>query len=835
MKKNLFMSMLAMAGMLFATSCSQDELLNEPTTGDYVNAKFTIGTIDGIATRATIGNGEKADVVTCAVFDKNGKEMTLLRQTISISQKQATYDIRLVKGQEYRVAFFAYNENAAAYDVTDMTNIKINGKQACNIENRDAFTAYTIVTAEESMNAINRNVTLYRPFAQLNLGAYKKDIEAAANAGVTVTNSQIKVSNVYTAFNAYENVVAGETSEVTFAMNGIPTEDLEVDINGDENIGDDEKFEYLALNYLLVGDADTEKSLTDVEFVWMTADGKTNNPTTVFKNIPVQRNYRTNIIGYLLTNPAQFNIFIDEKFEKPDYIVTGPWDGVSVMEPSKNSEGAYMVATPEEWAWLANKTFAENTTVEILGNIDMNGGDFMMTMNAKELIINGNGFAISNINAVKSTSGNNNGDAASVSLFYPRYADSKLVINDLTFENVKAHNESLNTNNGHNAAVIASYNEGQIELNNVRVNKADVKAMEGVGVLVGITLANSKVTINNCSVNDSKVSNLAVENESGYVAAMVGKVAAATVTFTGENSINNTTINAYYASNRGETSIDWVAVKRVETATITGADAVAVSGGSMTKIPLEQAANVADNSELTTAIQGGNTYITLNEGTYTLPNAAAGKTLTISGTKDAKISVTSGLSYANGATVTFEGVTIQSDPEGAGYTNGFADFKYATFNNCVVAGTLGLDFSCEFNNCEFDIEGDFYSVWTWGAGTATFKGCTFNCDGKALLVYPNVLDNGTSHHIVNITDCVFNDNGDDTITGKAAIEITDTYPNNNLTFEVNITNTTVNGFSVTTQNATTYGGTNLGTNVWGNKNLLTADDLDVIIDGTEVY
>ena len=39
MKKNLFMSMLAIAGMLFATSCSQDELLNEPTTGDYVRCK----------------------------------------------------------------------------------------------------------------------------------------------------------------------------------------------------------------------------------------------------------------------------------------------------------------------------------------------------------------------------------------------------------------------------------------------------------------------------------------------------------------------------------------------------------------------------------------------------------------------------------------------------------------------------------------------------------------------------------------------------------------------------------------------------------------------------
>ena len=41
-KKNLFMSMLAMASMLFATSCSQDEVLNESATDDFVNPKSVI-------------------------------------------------------------------------------------------------------------------------------------------------------------------------------------------------------------------------------------------------------------------------------------------------------------------------------------------------------------------------------------------------------------------------------------------------------------------------------------------------------------------------------------------------------------------------------------------------------------------------------------------------------------------------------------------------------------------------------------------------------------------------------------------------------------------------
>lgn len=314
-----------MAGMLFATSCSQDELLNEPTTGDYVNAKFTISTPEGIGTRAAVnvGEGTTVNYVACAVYDATGEEMPDLRQYRPITNKTAEYSIRLVKGQAYRVAFFAYygedNGISDYYDMQYLTDIKIKDAKS-NIEHRDAFTNYVDVTAQESMKAVEKPVTLYRPFAQLNLGAVAEDIEAAKKAGVVVTNSKITVSNVYTEFDAYNNaIVAGaQSKEVTFTMNEIPGQDLYVDMDNDATTAD-ESFEYLALNYLLVGNAGSEKELTDVTFEWKTADNKTNSPATVFKNIPVQRNYRTNIIGYLLTNPAQFNITIDEKFEKPDY------------------------------------------------------------------------------------------------------------------------------------------------------------------------------------------------------------------------------------------------------------------------------------------------------------------------------------------------------------------------------------------------------------------------------------------------------------------------------------------------------------------------------------
>lgn len=318
-KSNFFVGMLAVASMFFATSCSQDEMFNESVNGDFVNATFTIGAEKGIGTRA-VGEGLTANTVVCAVFDANGEEMVNLREYLPVVNKKAIYSKRLAKGQDYRVAFFAYNAQDAAgtslyYDVTNMKSIKVLGNQASNVEERDAFTAFVDIDGSELTNLSNveKDVTLYRPFAQLNLGVDGTELQDAANAGVVITNTAITVTNVWNAFNAYDDDIADDAvaAPMEFALNGVPTQKLIV--NGAE-------YTYLALNYLLVGDKNVEKSLSDVEFKWEAVGGKTNEPTTHFVNIPVQRNYRTNIIGKLLTTPADFNIVIDANFENPDYV-----------------------------------------------------------------------------------------------------------------------------------------------------------------------------------------------------------------------------------------------------------------------------------------------------------------------------------------------------------------------------------------------------------------------------------------------------------------------------------------------------------------------------------
>ena len=100
-----------------------------------------------------------------------------------------------------------------------------------------------------------------------------------------------------------------------------------------------------------------------------------------------------------------------------------------------------------------------------------------------------------------------------------------------------------------------------------------------------------------------------------------------------------------------------------------------------------------------------------------------------------------------------------------------------------------------------------------------FDNCTFNTNGKAILLYGQATKEKPTNLVVK--DCTFNDRNNGT-AGKAAIEIGNDY---NATYTLTIENTTVNGFAQ---------GMNTGSILWANKNSMDAAYLSVIIDGTKV-
>ena len=582
-KRNIFLGMLTMVGMFFATSCSQDELFNESTNGDFVNATFTIGTADGIGTRA-VGDGTTVDKVACAVYDADGVELKDLYKVENVAGKTATYNVRLAKGQNYRIAFFAYNEAADAYDVTDLKNIVVKDNQKSNVEGRDAFTAYYDVVTGKTMNAINETVTLKRPFAQLNLGIDDIELADAKKAGIEVAESKIIVSNVYKAFSAFENVVVGSTSEMTFDMNAIPTEKLNVTVNGEAK-----QYNYLALNYLLVGDADTEKTLTDVEFIWKGKEGETNDPTTTFLNIPVQRNYRTNIIGKLLTSPANFTIVVDAEFdgEKVDHKIFNAQDlqGVLNGNLAAGTHTFYLGADIVGDVTILQKegvnividgsTHKWDGTVTINGNARANGAETLTLKNINFAASTAKTFidAPTKINGKYNYS--HNVTVENCTFEAAEYNEAIVGIKLLTTYNAVVKNCSAK--NIHTLAQFQSTDNATV-IENVKVENC--KNGISLGNMASATITNAEISAKGYGVrlDGEKTREVAVtisgSSISAYIPVNVRKMnddaCKATVKFEGENSLTGDSYEVAFCSKEYEEGVEPAAPKG--TFTLDGAE-----------------------------------------------------------------------------------------------------------------------------------------------------------------------------------------------------------------------------------------------------------------------
>ena len=174
------------------------------------------------------------------------------------------------------------------------------------------------------------------------------------------------------------------------------------------------------------------------------------------------------------------------------------------------------------------------------------------------------------------------------------------------------------------------------------------------------------------------------------------------------------------------------------------------------------------------------------------------------------------LNYQRGSTFTFKNLTIQA---GEGNFDGIVCDELV-YENCVIKGKLTLYGKATFINCTFEnTMANQYSIWTWGGTDVTFEGCTFNTNGKAILLYGQATAAKPTNLVVN--NCTFNDRNNGA-AGKAAIEIGNDY---NATYTLTVNNATVNGFA---------DGKNTGSKLWANKNSMDAAHLTVTIDGTKV-
>lgn len=315
MKKVTIFGMFA--ALMLANSCSED---NSVPQADSSLAQVTFKvSADGALTRA-ISDGTTVDELVYRVFDKNGNpiaRLPLVKDAAADLSSGHTVALTLAKGQTYKVAFWAQKAGNTAYTVNDNMQVAVNYSAVNNDESRDAFFNAVEITVKDD---VAQTVELKRPFAQLNVGSTTADWNAAVASGATVTESKVTVKQAATTLNVLDGKVSG-AADVNFTYAAKPGELLKVDADGD---GTKEDYEYLSMSYILPNDATdgTQKTLASAEFTFKAASGTEIVVKNGLQNLPLQRNYRTNIVGNILSGTTTFTVVVDPAFSTPDHNTT---------------------------------------------------------------------------------------------------------------------------------------------------------------------------------------------------------------------------------------------------------------------------------------------------------------------------------------------------------------------------------------------------------------------------------------------------------------------------------------------------------------------------------
>ena len=565
-------------------------------------------------------------------------------------------------------------------------------------------------------------------------------------------------------------------------------------------------------------------------------------------NIDIYNNNNTFSLTGTAISPIRYGfdnpVYFTEKGELVDLVIDDSEKTVQISSASAMSAFAVMVNN--------GKTF-ENYTVTLDADIDLNNvawtpiGPSGDSKNKFMGTFDGCNHTISNLKVTQEAGYHAAG------LFGALNGTVKdLIIDGATIENLSSGSSTVN-----GTAVVAGsiYTSGLID--NVTVKNATVQGNRYLGGISGYVYG----SITNCYVENIKLvatpDNLTGEYDNGdKVGGIVGYIVkdGSNDIGTVENcTVKNATIQGYRdiggiagcanSSEGKEVVINGCSVSditltqdftngyKTEAADVStigsifGRGYIAESNVN-NKTDISILVKVYDPETAQLALDAASSARTIEfaDGTYDMTKLTAitGKTLTFVGAGEKTIFDYSSQQYGqyvNGGngTFVFKNMTIRRSTETYA---GMAHTASTSYENCTITGTYYVyETKAKFTDCKFNVTGDFYNCWTWGALNATFDGCTFNSDGKAMLLY------GTKDTKLTINKCTFNDS-DVLDVKKAAIEIGDDYGKS---YTLVVNETDVNGFAINDE------GIKTNTELWANKNSMPKDKLSVTVDGVKVY
>ena len=433
--KKLIYCAAALAAMIFAGSCQRENL--EPVAQE---ATVTLSVeLPGVQTK-TIGDGFNVDQLVYEVWktenpnerdlnNPEAKATRLYQETATMAildgEQKTVFSLNLVHDQNYTILFWAQNskaiKDAPAYNTDDLTavtyaNSVTDGSYFSNNENMAAFYNIAFLTAKEIEKPTTKRVELKRPFAQLNIGT----MNTAEEYTVTMNQSKVTISNVPTVFNVAQNTpqtpAVSELKSFVFNYGNVPSDPTTLTVNTTP-------YQYVAMNYIFAGNENV-KVYYKIDATLTAKDTKAETTAYVENKVievPLKENYRTNIVGNLLTSTTKYEVVIDADWawnegDTPEWEGNHieVWNGTEVTAPTKNDANQYVIEYPSELAWLAAavngtlpetkatvdpQTFAGETFV-LAADVDLNNFEWTPIGNSANPFkgtFDGNGKTVKNL------------------------------------------------------------------------------------------------------------------------------------------------------------------------------------------------------------------------------------------------------------------------------------------------------------------------------------------------------------------------------------------------------------------------------------------------------
>lgn len=323
--KKILLPILALCGLLFASSCQMDEPDAGTLTGE-VDFSITAGIPSGISTYAEpAGSGshnggavlldpdEYTLRYTLEVYDRDGKlAYDETKNATTGTFGGVTFDVRLL-AKVYDFVFwadFVKNDGEVAfYNVDDLTNITYAGTtvnaQSLATDAADAYYKKEEVDLTQSNQSLN--VTLQRPFGKIRLIATdalnENNFQEEVPKTITIDFGNAVIP---TAFNAFDGtVIEGSTTEAGTVSFDAVKENTVVNETEKDNVY------LLGFHYFFESSAIPSYAMD----VTVTSNKGNVIGQRSLSSIPVQENKLTTIIGNFYTNEGNIDVVVEDAFD----------------------------------------------------------------------------------------------------------------------------------------------------------------------------------------------------------------------------------------------------------------------------------------------------------------------------------------------------------------------------------------------------------------------------------------------------------------------------------------------------------------------------------------